>query len=78
MQHIEEGEAKRASIKASSTNKEGYILVLKRMKHIFGQISQMSQASITGLELRKNYCFVKKLGNVLRLTQSASSIIFHK
>ena len=68
MQHIEEGEAKRASLKVSSTNK-GYILVLKRMKHIFGQISQMSQASITGLELRKNYCFVKKLGNILPLTQ---------
>ena len=42
MQHVE-GEAKRA-IQVFSSNKNGYILVLKRLKYMFGQKSQISEA----------------------------------
>ena len=41
------------ALKVFSTTKEGYTLVLKRMKYMFGQISQISQAYISKLTLGK-------------------------
>ena len=47
IQHME-GQAKRA-IQVFSSNKKGYILALKRLKYMFGQRSQISQAYISKL-----------------------------
>ena len=47
MQHVE-GEAKRA-IQVFSINRNGYIFALKRLKYMFGQNSQISQAYISKL-----------------------------
>ena len=47
MQHVD-GEAKRA-LRVFSTNKGGYIMVLKRIKYIFGQRSRISQVYIAKL-----------------------------
>ena len=51
MQHMD-GEAKRA-LKAFSSSKVGYILALKRLKYMFGQRSQISQAYISKLTYGK-------------------------
>ena len=52
MQHVD-GEAKRA-LQVFSTNKEGYIMALKRIKYMFGQRTRISQAYIAKLTRGKS------------------------